>query len=125
MVDIHAHILYGVDDGPATIEESINILYQAVKEGITDIIVTPHGSHPQFDVKKEVVEERYKSIKEAVETLGQYLTSLSNRDYTKFDEKYVKLIFYSICKALGAVYVKTELEIEGKYADILIMPREK
>ena len=57
----------------------MKLLYQAVKEGITDIIITPHGSHPQFDVKKEIVEERYKIIKEAAKekniplnlTLGQ------------------------------------------------------
>lgn len=65
MVDIHAHILYGVDDGPATLEESLGLLYQAEKEGLTDIIVTPHGYHPQFDVQREVVIERFQEIKEA------------------------------------------------------------
>ena len=40
-------------------------------------------------------------------------------------EKYIKIIFYTICKMLGALLVKTELEIEGKYADILLIPREK
>ena len=64
-------------------------------------------------------------IDKAIEILGQYLTNLSNRDYSKFDEKYIKVIFYSICRMLGAVYVKSELEIGGKYADILLIPREK
>lgn len=42
MVDIHSHILNGVDDGSKTIEESIQILKEAVNAGVTDIIVTPH-----------------------------------------------------------------------------------
>lgn len=67
----------------------------------------------------------YGKINKAIETLGQYLTNLSNRDYSKFDEKYVKVIFYAIARALGAVYVKSELEVGGKYSDILIIPREK
>ena len=75
------------------------------------------------EMTKEILLEG--RIDKAIEILGQYLTSLSNRDYSRFDEKYIKIIFYSICKMLEAVHVKSELEIEGKYADILLLPREK
>ncbi len=54
-----------------------------------------------------------------------FLTNLSNRDYARFDEKYVKVIFYSICRMLGTVYVKSELEVGGKYADILLIPKDE
>ena len=64
-------------------------------------------------------------IDKAIETLGTFLTNLSNKDYQRFDEKYIKVIFYSICRMLGAVYVKSESEVGGEYADILIVPREK
>lgn len=57
--------------------------------------------------------------------LEQYLTNLSNRDYQKFDEKYVKIIFYSICRMLGTVLVKSELEVGGTYSDVLLIPKEK
>ena len=39
-------------------------------------------------------------IEKAVETLHLFLRNLSNRDYCKFDEKYIKVIFYSICRML-------------------------
>lgn len=42
MIDIHTHILPMVDDGPATIEESIEMCRIAVKDGIKQIIATPH-----------------------------------------------------------------------------------
>lgn len=42
MIDIHSHILYGIDDGSKSIEESINILNKAIRNGYTDIILTPH-----------------------------------------------------------------------------------
>ena len=64
-------------------------------------------------------------IDKAMETLGLFLTNLSNRDYQRFDEKYIKVIFYSICRMLGSIYVKSELEVGGEYADILLVPREK
>ena len=63
-------------------------------------------------------------IDELMATLKKYLTGLSNRDYTKFDEKYVKIIVYSICKMLGAILVKSELEVESKYSDLLLIPKE-
>ena len=75
------------------------------------------------DMTREILLEG--KIDKAIEVLGQYLTNLSNRDYTRFDEKYIKVIFYTICRMLGAVYVKSELEIAGKYSDILLIPREK
>ena len=67
----------------------------------------------------------YGKIDKAMEILGVFLKNLSNRDYQRFDEKYIKVIFYSICRMLGAIYVKSELEVGGEYADILIIPREK
>lgn len=42
MIDIHTHILYGVDDGVKTLDESINILKNMSKEGVTDVFLTPH-----------------------------------------------------------------------------------
>lgn len=42
MKDIHSHILYGIDDGAKTLEESIEILKKASTRGVTDIILTPH-----------------------------------------------------------------------------------
>ena len=42
MIDIHTHILYGVDDGSNHLEETIELLDFAVKNNITDIILTPH-----------------------------------------------------------------------------------
>ena len=48
MFDIHSHIIYGVDDGSRTIEESIRLIEMDKKQGVTDIIATPHYyvSHP-------------------------------------------------------------------------------
>ena len=41
-VDIHFHILPAVDDGPGTIEESIELAQGAAREGTGTIVATPH-----------------------------------------------------------------------------------
>lgn len=45
MIDIHCHILPGMDDGPATIDESIEMCRMAASDGIHTIVATPHFSH--------------------------------------------------------------------------------
>lgn len=42
MIDIHCHIIHGVDDGPKNIMDSIRMILEAAQVGITAIVVTPH-----------------------------------------------------------------------------------
>jgi protein-tyrosine phosphatase len=49
IVDIHNHILYGLDDGPRTPEETILLAKQAVHSGIQHVIATPHHKHQHKD----------------------------------------------------------------------------
>lgn len=42
MIDLHCHVLPGIDDGPTNQKNSLIMLNQAVREGIDTIVVTPH-----------------------------------------------------------------------------------
>ena len=42
MIDIHSHLLFGVDDGSRTLEESVHVIKKLSGVGYTDIILTPH-----------------------------------------------------------------------------------
>ena len=44
MVDIHSHILWDLDDGSKTLEESLEMLRIAASSGTTDIVATPHAN---------------------------------------------------------------------------------
>lgn len=63
MIDIHCHLLYGVDDGPASREESIMMLKEAKKQGISYIILTPHYRHGMFDYPVQKILENYQDLK--------------------------------------------------------------
>ena len=52
MRDIHCHILPGVDDGAADLEESLAMLEAAKRAGVTRIVCTPHCRDPYFDYDK-------------------------------------------------------------------------
>jgi protein-tyrosine phosphatase len=66
MVDIHSHILWGLDDGAETLEESIAMLEMAAGAGTTDIVATPHAN-TRYRYQPEVVDQR---IAEATERLA-------------------------------------------------------
>ena len=62
MVDIHSHILYGLDDGPETLEESVAMIRIAAAAGTTDIVATPHADL-RFTFCPEVVDEKIRELK--------------------------------------------------------------
>lgn len=68
MIDIHTHILPTLDDGSSCVEHSLNMVNECVKQGVTDVILTPHYRKPFihratsvqacFDQFKEIVEQQ-------------------------------------------------------------------
>ena len=74
------------------------------------------------DIMQEIALEG--KIEKIVELLQNYLQNLSNRDYMNFDEKYVKLIFYCIAMNLKIYRIKSEMEVQRKYPDILLIPKD-
>ena len=50
MIDIHHHLLFGLDDGPSDIEISVAMAEMSIQNGVTHIVCTPHSSeHFKFD----------------------------------------------------------------------------
>lgn len=45
MIDLHSHILPGVDDGVRTLDEAVSLARAAAAEGVTTIAATPHVRH--------------------------------------------------------------------------------
>ncbi len=48
MIDIHSHILPGIDDGAADIDESLAMLRKAVQDGVKTQVLTPHIQHERY-----------------------------------------------------------------------------
>ena len=64
MLDIHCHILPGVDDGAEDLDESLAMFRAAQAAGITEIVCTPHCRDPYFDY--EAMAAAYTRLRGAV-----------------------------------------------------------
>ncbi len=69
MIDLHCHILPGIDDGPKDMVRSLTMLRLAVNNGITHAVVTPH-IHPG----------RYENHRESIAKVFQQLKSQAKRE---------------------------------------------
>jgi len=65
------------------------------------------------------------SIEKLIETVEKYLQGLSNRDYQRFEEKYIKLIVYCTVMNCTPYRVKSEIEVGRRYPDLLLIPKEE
>ena len=108
----------------------LNIPNKVMKEIYSDYFlrilkdeISVEISENYSEIAREIALEG--KIDKIVELLQKYLENLSNRDYIKFDEKYVKLIFYCIAMNLKIFRLKSEMEVERKYPDILLMPKDR
>ncbi len=55
MIDIHAHILPSLDDGPQTMEESVEFCKVAANDGIKIIVATPHSKDGVHNAKSDEI----------------------------------------------------------------------
>jgi protein-tyrosine phosphatase len=61
MIDLHTHVLAGLDDGAGTLEEGVEMLKSAAKTGSTHLVATPHSNATfQFDERR--IDEAFRSL---------------------------------------------------------------
>lgn len=68
MIDIHSHILCGVDDGSQSIEESVKMLRAAKEIGFDKIIATPHVMRSGYE--KDKLRDAFESVSKEAKKIG-------------------------------------------------------
>ena len=73
-IDIHSHILPGIDDGAANLEEALLLAKAAAEDGITDIIATPHYGNGAFMNRAQEIREAVRAFNGELQRAGIPLT---------------------------------------------------
>ncbi len=116
MVDIHCHLLYGVDDGAGSFEESYEMFEDAVAQGITDIIATPHYRRGMFPYHRENVRASYEQMSGYAKELGIRL--YLGCEYHADSEMIENLKSGRVMTLAGSDYVLTEFSGGDGYGRI-------
>ena len=66
MIDLHTHLLPGIDDGAKSLEEAVQIIKQGKEIGITAICTTPHLSLNFRDDRTEKIMENFLNLQERI-----------------------------------------------------------
>ncbi|MDU2354613.1 MAG: CpsB/CapC family capsule biosynthesis tyrosine phosphatase [Anaerococcus sp.] len=67
MIDIHNHIVYGVDDGSRNLDESIKMVELYKKAGFDQIIATSHYDKSRYTVDANEIKEKVSIINDEIE----------------------------------------------------------
>jgi len=80
LIDIHNHILPGIDDGPKTEQDSIAMAKYAVDQGIHTVVATPHHKNGRFNNKKEEILKYVSVLNELFKSKNIPLTVLVGQE---------------------------------------------
>jgi protein-tyrosine phosphatase len=70
MIDTHAHILPGLDDGPETLQQALGLISLAVDQGVGSIIATPHCCDGVYNCDKPAILSACRDLCNAVDQAG-------------------------------------------------------
>ena len=75
MIDVHSHIVFDVDDGPKTLEESLDLIGESYAQGVRKIVSTSHRRKGMFETPEDKIFANFSKGEAEAEALYPDLTS--------------------------------------------------
>ena len=70
MIDLHNHILHGLDDGPETMDESLEMCWISYRDGVRTIVATPHTLNGEYQNDRPAILAKVKELNDALKQFG-------------------------------------------------------
>lgn len=115
MIDLHSHIIYDIDDGSKSIEESIEMLKELSISGVSDIFLTPHYilDSKMQNTKKEKIEKFNIILEEIKKNNIDINIYLGNEIY--IDSEIIKKINKEALTLNNSKYILLEFPMSGEF----------
>jgi protein-tyrosine phosphatase len=86
LIDLHCHILHGMDDGPETLRESVEMCRLAAADGTGTVVATPHFTPDRYSWDVAAMQERLRELRSALQAESIALTIVPGADVSIFPE---------------------------------------
>jgi len=106
-VDMHSHVLPGIDDGAQNVEESIELIKTMMSAGIKKIIATPHVMNDYYRNTPETIKGALAVLKAEVVTQQIDIPVEASAEYF-FDEFFVEMVDKNELIPMGKNYILFE-----------------
>ena len=91
-VDIHSHLLPGIDDGAKDIDQSLALILEMRSNGIKNFIITAHELGDVYPNSSITIKTKLKEVKQALESKGINDVSLKAAAEYMLDEQFTELL---------------------------------
>lgn len=118
MIDIHSHIVFDVDDGPKTIEDSRALLEESYRQGVRTIISTSHRRKGMFETPEAKIEENFKQVQKLAKEIADDLTVLYGAEIYYTSDILDKLEQGKIPRLADSQYALIEFSMITPYKEI-------
>ena len=118
MIDIHSHIVFDVEDGPKTIEDSRALLEESYRQGVRTIISTSHRRKGMFETPEAKIEENFKQVQELAKEIADDLTVLYGAEIYYTSDILDKLEQGKIPRLADSQYALIEFSMITPYKEI-------
>lgn len=118
VVDMHCHILPGVDDGPATMKESLETLEEAQRQGIGAMIATPHYHPGRYAVTAQAAQAAFERLRRAAADAGIMVRLYLGQECYYYSGLLEQLENGSILTMNSTNFVLVEFDPDAQYTTI-------
>jgi protein-tyrosine phosphatase len=70
MIDLHSHILHGLDDGAKTLEESVEMSLISFQDGVRTVVATPHTLNGVYQNDRSTILAKVEELNKAIKKFG-------------------------------------------------------
>jgi tyrosine-protein phosphatase YwqE len=109
-IDIHSHILPGIDDGARTLEESVQLVSEMTGWGFERITCTPHITK-KFRNTRESIQEKFDMLSKAVSDKGLDIELRMSAEYRLNPETWPEILSQGQLMPIEDQYILMEFPI--------------
>ncbi|MFS9078040.1 capsular polysaccharide biosynthesis protein Cps4B [Streptococcus infantis] len=118
MIDLHSHIVFDVDDGPKSIDDSRALLEEAYAQGVRTIVSTSHRRKGMFETPEDKIAANFKAVQDLAQDIAPDLRILYGAEIYYTSDILDKLENNLIPKLNGTRYALIEFSMNTPYREI-------